>query len=269
MRMNYKMYPTDYVQELKLRGLRKRAAAFMEYYDDMEHGDHNSESFYAKSWGCSRSTAHAWIKEFKKEIDLFLDFWALKNNQHYTYVKNSTEQIEQNQSSKSSSNTSPNIGVCSEPTEQIEQSQSREVFNNYHSTCAADFLKDKEFNELYFIYTQNSRFTGNKESAYEAYKKVQVNSDLLKLAIMKYLHDPDVKKPLGLKKFLDNELYLSYMPKYLRVVHEDKLYEGVYNESTYEFIANGKVVGKIEPKRLIELYEQDMLEFMRPPAKAV
>lgn len=145
-RMSYRSYPTDYIQSLKQeRGLRgrKKARAFMEYFDDMEHGEHNSETFYAKSWEVSRSTAHEWIKEFYNEIELFFNHWTLKNTTHYTYAKKSTEQ----QPSKTSTHEAQNLGVCKNPAEQ----QPREVFNiNNNNNKGVSFF-DAAFEDMYRI----------------------------------------------------------------------------------------------------------------------
>ena len=51
MRMNYMMIPTDYIQSLKeKKGIigRKKARSFMEYWNDMEQGEHNSYGFFSK-----------------------------------------------------------------------------------------------------------------------------------------------------------------------------------------------------------------------------
>lgn len=258
MRMNYMMIPTDYIQQLKqTRGVpgRKKARAFMEYWDDMEQGEHNSYGFYAKSWDVSKSTSYDWIDEFNKENELFLSHWDLKNKQHYKYVKNDTER-----SANESNRYKPhNIGSFKDASEP-QPNKALNHSNNNNKT----FLNDKYFNDLFFVYSRNTRFVGKKSEAYAAFVSTVVNVNLLKLSAMKYLHDPVVDKPVGIKKFLENDLYLPYMPKYMRVMNGDEWYEGIYNDKTFEFKqSNGKELGRIEPNLLIELYEKGQLIYLK------
>jgi len=79
--MKYKIYPTEYIQELNQnRGVsgRKKSRAFMEYWNDKEHNMNNSTRFYAKSWGVSTSTSHAWCKDFKYQRERLLAYLKLK-----------------------------------------------------------------------------------------------------------------------------------------------------------------------------------------------
>ena len=258
MRMNYKTYPTDYVQELnKTRGLqgRKKSRAFMEYWNDMEHGDHNSYGFYAKSWDVSKSTAHTWIDEFMREIDVFLSHWDVRNKRHYNYAKNQAERLQ----NETNANKAQNIGVC----ENIQERQPNEDLNYYNNNTRG-FLFDKEYIDFYFIYSRNTNYPGNKKEAYDAFVTTNVNVDLLKLAAMKYLNDPNVDKPVGVKKFLENEVYLPYMPKYMKVKSGNEWYEGTYNDKTYELKApDGGVLGTIPPKMLVELFEKGEIMYLK------
>ena len=269
MRMNYKTYPTDYVQQLNQeRGLqgRKKSRAFMEYWNDMEHGMHNSENFYAKSWDVSRSTAHHWIKEYTIEVELFLSHWQLKNAKHYNSTTNLAEQNEQSQPSKTSSNKAQNIGVLNTPTEQNEQSQPREVFNlNNNNKAHKEFWhENKEFIDLYFIYSVNTKYKGKKEEAYEAFKYVEIDVNLLKLAVMKYLHDPETEgKRYNLTNFLKNEIYISYLPKRIKLTLDGVVRVGKYYDDKKLFVSDaGDFNGQLSAKRLVELYESGALEYI-------
>jgi len=262
MRMNYKTYPTDYVQQLNQdRGIkgRKKSRAFMEYWNDMEHGLHNSESFYAKSWDISRSTAHDWVKEYTIEIELFLSHWDIKNKQHYSSVKNATEQNEQSKTSKTSNDISHNIGNIDTLTEQNEQSQPREVFNiNTNNKAPKEFWHEsKEFNDLYFVYSMNTKYKGKKDEAYEVFKTVEIDVNLLKLATMKYLHDPETEgRRYNLTNFLKNQIYISYLPKRMKLILDGVVRVGKYYDDKKLFVSDaGDFKGQLSAKRLIELYE--------------
>ncbi len=277
MRMNYKSYPTDFIQQLKReRGVagRKKARAFMEFWDDMEHGDHNSESFYAKSWDVSRSTSHEWIKEFKVEMDLYIDHLFLKNQQHYSHAVFSTEQNEQRTPSKTSIDKPRNSGTYKESTEQNEQSQPREVFNLYDDNTARELRRewwnDGAFQELFFIYSQNTKFVGKKEDAFEQFTRTEMNPSILILSAVQYLHDPLVGvKHYNLANFLKNETYLSYIPKMIKVRHGDQDIIGEYDRINQRIIENGSNrVIVLTPERLVELFKVGALEFIKPVGRA-
>lgn len=276
MRMNYKSYPTDFIQQLKReRGVagRKKARAFMEFWDDMEHGDHNSESFYAKSWDVSRSTSHDWIKEFKVENDLFIDHLFLKNQQHYSHAVFSTEQNEQRQPSKTSEYKAQNIGINENITEQNEQHQPREAFNIYNNNTARELRRewwdDAEFQDLFFVYSQNTKFVGKKEDAFEQFARVELNSSILLLSAVQYLHDPAVGgKHYNLANFLKNQTYLSYIPKMIKVRHGDQEIIGEYDQINQRIIESGSDrIVVLTPERLVQLFKAGALEFIKPAGR--
>jgi len=60
-----------YYIELRNKEERKKSRCFIEYFYDLEIGEHNSYGFYAKSWEVGKATAHRWIKEFNEEIVKF------------------------------------------------------------------------------------------------------------------------------------------------------------------------------------------------------
>lgn len=279
MRMNYKSYPTDYIQQLKReRGVqgRKKSRAFMEYWDDMEHGDHNSEGFYAKSWDVSRSTSHDWIKEFKIEIDLFIDHMYLKNKAHFSHAVFSTEQNEQSKPSKTSTFKRHNHGLYEMKTEQNEQSQPREVFNINNNDAAGgtklkrEWWDDPHFQDLFFIYSQNTKFVGKKEDAFEQFTRTDMDPSILILSAIQYLHDPAVGgKHYNLANFLKNETYLSYIPKMIKVRHGEHEIIGEYDQTNHRIVESGSNrIIVLTPERLVELFKTGDLEFIKPTGRA-
>ncbi|PHR57271.1 MAG: hypothetical protein COA44_06115 [Arcobacter sp.] len=275
MRMNYISLPTDYVIELQVQGKREKGRAFMEYFLDMEVEAVNSLSFYGVSWGAkdkpmNKGSVSRWVAEFKYEIAKYFNLWELKNAQHYSYVKNAVQPQCNPKETKHPLETTKTMGF-EELCATSMQPQSNQALNNYHHHNAG-FISDKNFNDLYFVYSHNTKFTGKKEEAYNAFVHVKVDNSLLKLAAMKYLHDPEVKKPFGLKKFLENQSYLAYMPKYVRVnnVKDNQWYEGIYDSTTFELKAyDGKPLGTIKPDLLVKLYEDKCLEFLSGPTQDV
>ena len=256
MRMNYKTYPTDYVQELKSQGKRKKSRAFMEYWDDMEHGDFNSLRFYAQSWEVGKSTVQRWQEEFNKESDLFISHWVLKNNRQNNYVKKTMGQ----QEDKWDTDKTKDFGVCEDGVGQ----QWDKALNNYNNNTN-NFLFDKEYLDFYFVYSRNTNYPGSKPDAYSSFsnRDTSIDIDLLKLSAMKYLNDKAVSKPVGVKKFIANEVYLPYLPKYMRVKSGDEWYEGIYNDKSYELKSrDGALIGVIEPKLLVSLFEKRELIYL-------
>ena len=258
MRMNYKSYPTDYVQELKQTGNRKKARAFMEYWDDMEHAMHNTIRFYAKSWDVSVGCTANWIKEFNTEIDLFLDHWHIRNTQHYNYAKKSSEQ----KVNKMNTNEAQKIGLC----RKVNEHEVNEDFNLYNNNNKGHFAFDKDFTDLYFIYGANTKYKGKKEEAYKEFLQVKhIDINLLKLAAMQYLHDPETEgKRYNLANFLKNEVYLAYMPKRIKLTIDGVERKGVYDESTMLFRSQtDEFVGQLSSARLVELYKLGLLKFIK------
>lgn len=261
MRMNYKTYPTDYVQQLNTtRGARgrKKSRAFMEYWNDLEHAEYNSFGFYAQSWDVSKSTAHEWIKEYTIEIELFLSHWSLKNRQHYTSVQNQTERLQD----KTNGLKQPTV---SEHEEQPERQPNKD-FNLYNTNKAPKefWHESKEFIDLFFVYSVNTKYKGKKEEAYEAFKHIDIDVNLLKLASMKYLHDPDTEgRRYNLTNFLKNEIYISYLPKRMKLTLDGVVRVGKYYDDKKLFVSDaGDFNGQLSAKRLIELYESGALEYI-------
>ena len=267
MRMNYRTYPTDYVNELNKKGIRgrKKARAFMEYWNDMEYGEFFSIGFYARSWDVSKSTAHEWIKEFNDEIDLFLNHWTLKNKQHYNSVQKQTERIERSQPNESNAQEARNYGDFEKSTERIERSQPNEVFNIYDDNNIGRMQFDKHFGDLFFLYRMNTKYGGKKEEAYKEWLKIKdlIDIDQLKRAAILYLHDPHIEKKYNLANFLKNEVYLSYMPKRIKIKIKGEWKVGTYDDKEQVFFADDGYKGLLPPERLAELFAKGDLEFVR------
>lgn len=243
-RMNYIMLPVDYIRGLRtsVRG-RTKARAFMEYFDDLELGDHHSVQFYATSWGVSKSTAHDWLKDFRHETDRFLNYWILKNEQHYSYAKNQTERTERQQ---------PN-----------------EAFNsNVDDAREVNYMTDIEFSDLCFIYSMNGGTVGKKMEVYEVYKSVNVDPDSLKMASMEYLHSDVFKGHYNLKNFLSNDTYLKYMPKRVSINYDGRWVDMDYHSDTGELIADNGAKGMLTANAMMQKYKDGSLKFIKPVGRA-
>ena len=273
----YKSYPSDYVRWLKQNGKRKKASAFMEYFDDSENNEHFSISFYANSWGVSKSTAWHWIQEFKQEINKFNIYWDLKNKQKSSqnspqnnssktsqkkFVRTQTERQSNDLENHNTSKAPENSSIC-DLRKNLAERQPNEVYNIYDDDNKDDSLRDKHFYDLFFIYRQNYKFAGKRENAYQEYKKIKetIDYEQLKRAIIFYLHDPEIEKRYNFANFLKNQVYLYYIPKKLKVKIKDEWKIGTYNDKEQVFQANDGYIGLLTPERLAELFAKGELEF--------
>ena len=275
-RMNYISVPVDYVRALKTKGVRgrERARAFMEYFDDLDSGDHHSVGFYAESWGVSKSTAHDWLKEFRHEKDRFFNFWVIKNGQHYSYAKNQTERTERQQPNEPTAEESQKIGVYKYTTERTERQQPNEVFNiNVVDSAGArasmyDCITDPEFSDLCFTYSMNGGTVGKKPDAYEVYKTIHADPDSLKIAAMEYLHTSQHKGHYNLKNFMMNDAYMKYMPKRVSIMHQGQWVDMDYDIETGTLRTDNGSTGSITPKMMIKMFKDGELKFIKPTGRA-
>ena len=267
----YKSYPSDYVRWLKQNGKRKKASAFMEYFDDNESNEHFSISFYANSWGVSKSTAWTWIQEFKKEINKFSIYWNLKNKQKNSqktfqkkFTKTQTERQSNDLEHYKTTETTEKSNSQDFEKKQTER-QPNEVYNIYDDDNKDEALLDKHFYDLFFIYRQNYKFAGKREEAYIEYKKIKDKIDYkeLKRAIILYLHDPEIEKRYNFKNFLKNEVFYSYIPKKIKIKIKDEWKLGTYDDKEQVFRADDGYKGILTPERLAELFAKGELEFIR------
>lgn len=247
MRINYRMYPIDYINELMQGGKRKRAMAFMSYWHDMEMGDHHSVGFYAKAWDVSKSTAWDWIREFKKECDLFDDGRTLKNNQHYSYAKNQTERNERSQPNEPNGIKARNIGQSEEVAERTEREQPNEEFNIDDNNTRA------RFQNIFFIYKMNGVSTGKREEAIKEYMNhIHIEDKEMIRAIYLYTHDRNNEYKYNLKNFLSNQEYLKYISTHMRVLVEGSWLIGNFDDGREVFTTVDGKEFALTIKRLAE-----------------
>ena len=256
MRMNYRIYPIDYVNEMLQSGKRKRAMAFMSYWHDMEMGDHHSIGFYAKAWNVSKSTAWGWVQEFKRECDLFDDHRSLKNQQHYNYAKKSAERNERSQPNEQNTSKPQDNGVCETPTERTEHHQPNKDFNIDDNTTRA------MFQNIFFIYKMNGVNTGRREEALQEFMNhLHIPHKEMIRAIYLYSHDQSNQYKFNLKNFLKNQEYLKYINTHIRVNVDGEWIVGTYDDSREVFVSSSGTEYKLTIKRLAEKMAGGELSF--------
>ena len=268
IRMNYKMYPIDYIEELKQKGVkgRRKAMAFMAYFHDLQMGEVNSIRFYAKYWNVSHTAVMNWLKEFREEIDRFYSYWTIKNNTHYNSVKNQTlHQVDNNFTAQTTINKANN--ECQKTVTLHQVDKEFNIYDDDNGDISSQNLrKDKrEFDEVFFIYRANTKFAGKKDEAFEEYMKIKDKVSLKELlrAIVLYLRDPSVEKRYNLKNFLKNEVFYSYLPKRMKIKIDGEWIVGTYKDDVSVFEGDNGFKGVLTADRLAELFNKGDLEFLR------
>jgi len=270
MRINYRNYPTDYINELQATGKRLKARCFMEYYHDLQMDAVNSMGFYGVSWGTkekamSKGSVHKWIGEFVKEIERFHSAHILKNHQHHSRVKNQSERKVNGKCTKDEPQTTVTPSVVENDGTQSERqvNQDNNIYNNNKAS-------DRLFNDLFFLYGMNTKFVGKKDDdAYSAYleAKENVNYKDMSVAIMLYLHDEDRSgKFYNFKNFMKHETYYSYIPKKIRLLYDGQWIDGVYDSELEVFTSNDGFKGKLDSKGLTKKFVDGELEFIKEEA---
>lgn len=271
----YLTMPKEYARELQLSGNRAKARAFMEYCLDLDEGIKNSIRFYAKSWGISVEPAQRWIKEFYAEIEKHHNFWAEKNaNNAQRLLKNAKHLPNTSQTLKSST-TTENTGFCEEVPNTCQTLAKQRVNNKFTPTHTHVHAEEKSSNtDIEFLreFTElrlrtNKKFLGSKERAYEAYKSIENLFEIKTIArsYKNYYESFNSKDEqiVGLAKFIDEGLHLSYLPT--SVVIETK--DGATIAGTFDLekeafdAADGRKL-KLSVQRFFELLGDKKIKFL-------
>ncbi|MFY4862401.1 hypothetical protein ACOTWK_05950 [Aliarcobacter butzleri] len=245
--------PTDYVSELRNKGKRKKSRCFIEYFYDMEVGEHNSYRFYGKSWEVSSSTAHEWIKEFNEALEIFDAARELKRKVHYqetnkksdaslclesnrTNLTDETERIEHFQK--------PIISDCLENNRTNLTDETERSFNYINNKKENVFLN----NDFYRFISEIKmviKNVGNVEDIYESYLKVKDLIDLPTLSKIyrEYSNETKTERKVGLSKFLSDLMYLSYCKPYIVVENDGLFVTGTYDKDKEILITKDKNYG--------------------------
>ena len=256
--------PSDYYRELKFKkNNRPKARAFMEYYDDMDLGEHNSVRFYAKSWDIAVGTAHGWIDDFKVEIDKYYATRQLRSDGHYNYAKNENERSEQNEVNKKELSNTDNIDTSKVRSEQIEQNQMNKGLNaSISNNINADSNEstDKTFDKVHKNYSTNfeilwnryDKKSSNKGRSQTIYNRRWKNTDIKIMieAIDKYKASTDLTYLKDFDGFL-NGLIDTYIPKRAWVLDKNGTkHIGWFYDIENKFISDTNLNLKLESSNI-------------------
>lgn len=244
--------PTDYVSELRNQGSRKKSRCFIEYFYDMEVGEHNSYGFYAKSWEVGKATAHRWIKEFNEALEIFDAARELKRKTHYKKA------VENNSVSLCPKNNGTNGTIL---TERLEINQDTKILSvedidgtNGTNVVEQSFINinnnknaflDKDFYRFISEIKLSVKNVGNINDIYQSYLKIKEQIDLntLSKVYREYSNETKSDRKVGLSKFIDDLMYLSYCKPYIVVNVDESYIHGCYDKEKELLITQDKNYG--------------------------
>ncbi|WP_026804701.1 hypothetical protein [Aliarcobacter lanthieri] len=264
--------PTDYVSELRNQGKRKKSRCFIEYFYDIEVGEHNSYSFYAKSWEIGKGTAHRWVQEFNEALEIFDAARELKRKVHYqkaikeddgevcsksigTIGTIKLERLEHHQE--------PIISTIQESSGTIETIELEPSFNYINNKKENGFL-DKDFYRFVSEIKMVIKNVGNVEDIYKAYLKVKDLIDLQTLSKIyrEYAAETKSDRKVGLSKFLDDLMYLAYCKPYICVENDGSFVAGTYDKDKEVLVTKDKNYG-LTLSRYSELNSDNRIKIIK------
>jgi hypothetical protein len=258
--------------ELRLyerNGRRKKSRCFIEYFYDIEVGEHNSYSFYAKSWEVGKGTAYRWIEEFNEALEIFDAARELKRKVHYQKaIKKDGGELCPKSDGTNGTIVMERLEHHQEPTVSTIQKSSGTIgtnamersFNIINNNKEDSFL-DKEFYQFISEIKMSIKNVGNIDDIYKSYLKVK---DLLDLGTLskiyrEYSNETRSERKVGLAKFLDDLIYLSYCNPYIELENDGSILTGVWDKEKEIFITKDKNYG-LSSSRYSELNNENKIK---------
>jgi hypothetical protein len=282
-RGRYLMLPTDYINALLMSGQREKASSFSEYFIDMSQDEVNSVRFYAQRWPVGKSAVLEWIKEFKEEIAKFHAYWTLKNDSHYSSVKNKNGQ----QSDKENIKNGQQNGKEAQELESLKTKTDNENNKNgqqsdkdlntinkdniYVESNDSDQNKSSSKNRINYtsnfeiIWQEYDKKSGNKERAFKLYQKKYKNIDIKLIieAIKEYKSSKEEWRDLKDFDGFLNGMIDIYLPK--RAWIKDKFgtrRNGHFYDSKNLFISDEHSKLKLESSNIARYIEEQRFGYI-------
>lgn len=268
--------PTDYVSELRNKKQRKKSRCFIEYFYDVEVGEHNSYRFYATSWEVGKSTAQRWVEDFNEALEIFDAARELKRITHYKKAIEKPIKKDEGVLCPKSDGTNGTLGVghLGHYQEAIVSSlqkssgtlgtlgvgQSFNIINNNKD----DAFLDNEFYKFISELKMSIKNIGNIEDIYQAYKKVKDLIDLKTLSKIyrEYSSETKSDRKVGLSKFLDDLIYLSYCNPYIELENDGSYIVGTWDKNNEVLITKDKNYG-LSSSRYSELNNENRIKVIK------
>lgn len=120
------------------------------------------------------------------------------------------------------------------------------------------------FERLFSTYRlKNKEYCGNRRDAYQAFLRLGDTFDTAVLleSAKNYLDDPSAHLKFGLYNFINDRIFLNYLPSNFIYISDDgeEIY-GVYDRNTHLLCReNGDIIGELSPERMIELLQSGRL----------
>lgn len=120
------------------------------------------------------------------------------------------------------------------------------------------------FERLFSTYRlKNKEYCGNRRDAYQAFLRLGDTFDTAVLleSAKNYLDDPSVHLKFGLYNFINDRIFLNYLPTNFIYISDDgeEIY-GVYDRNTHLLCKDsGEIIGELSPERMIELLQSGRL----------
>ena len=120
------------------------------------------------------------------------------------------------------------------------------------------------FERLFSTYRlKNKEYCGNRRDAYQAYLRLGGTFDAAVLleSAKNYLDDPNVQLKFGLYNFINDRIFLNYLPSnFIYISDNGEEINGVYDSNTHLlYKETGDVIGELSPERMIELLQSGRL----------
>ncbi|MEA2018081.1 MAG: hypothetical protein U9N59_06500 [Campylobacterota bacterium] len=116
------------------------------------------------------------------------------------------------------------------------------------------------FERLFSTYRlKNREYCGNRRDAYKAFLRLgdTFDSAVLLESAKNYLDDPAVQMKYGLYNFINDRIFLNYLPpKFIYISDDGEEIYGVYDKNTNLLCKDGgDIIGELSPERMIELLQ--------------
>lgn len=273
----YATFPTQYPLELCASGKRDKARAFLEYCLDLDSDAKNTGTFYAKGWNVSTKTVSYWIRDFKEAIEKYHQYWLEKNTQNANRIyTNSSKPGKQQGNTKviNLPNESTNIVGFEQNEGNVKVTLGKSSINNKQYTSSSEeqntpkktHVNDGLFNTRFAdLRMSTNKFLGSKEKSYEAYLRVENMFDIRVIAYsykqyFKTFQNTDEEQTVGLAKFIDNDMHLSYLPKRIKLLANDVELVGVFKDEI--FICDDGKNYELTTTRFLEKIEAKEISFV-------
>ena len=120
------------------------------------------------------------------------------------------------------------------------------------------------FERLFSTYRlKNKEYCGNRKDAYKAFLRLggAFDTAVLLESAKNYLDDPNNHLKVGLYTFINDRIFLNYLPQnFLYISEQGEEIFGVYDSYTNLLTkSNGEIIGKLSAERMIELLQSGRL----------